>query len=207
MKKIVAILMAMIMVISVTVVLAGGADKETQTNFKKVIVGFDESPNKADEKMIRDCGGKTKYTYHIINAKAVEIPEQAIENIKKNPKVEYVVDDSIVHAVGEVTPWGVDRIDADLVWSNNKGNGVKIAIIDTGIDKDHPDLQANIKGGVNFVSKPSWRPADPDKWDDDNGHGTHCAGIVAAAVHRNPTNVAKTKKVRVLTFVFAGRST
>jgi uncharacterized protein YxeA len=55
MKKIVAILMVMIMVISVTVVLAGGADKETQTNFKKVIVGFDESPNKADEKMIRDC--------------------------------------------------------------------------------------------------------------------------------------------------------
>ena len=85
-----------------------------------------------------------------------------------------------MHAVGEVTPWGVDRIDADLVWSNNKGNGVKIAIIDTGIDKDHPDLQANIKGGVNFVSKPSWRPADPEKWDDDNGHGTHCAGIVAA---------------------------
>ena len=180
MKKIVAILIAMLMVMSMTVVLAGGADKETQTNFKKVIVGFDESPNKADEKMIRDCGGKTKYTYHIINAKAVEIPEQAIENIKKNPRVEYVEDDSIVHAVGEVTPWGVDRIDADLVWSNNKGNGVKIAIIDTGVDKDHPDLQANIKSGVNFVSKPSWRPADPEKWDDDNGHGTHCAGIVAA---------------------------
>jgi len=181
MKKIVAILMAMIMVISVTVVLAGGADKETQTNFKKVIVGFDESPNKADEKMIRDCGGKTKYTYHIINAKAVEIPEQAIENIKKNQKVEYVVDDSVVHAaVGEVTPWGVDRIGADLVWSNNKGNGVKVAIIDTGIDKDHPDLQANIKGGFNFVSNHHRRPADPEKWDDDNGHGTHCAGIVAA---------------------------
>jgi subtilisin len=110
----------------------------------------------------------------------VEIPEQAVENIKKNPRVEYVEEDGIVHAVGEVTPWGVDRIDADLVWSNNKGNEVKIAIIDTGIDKDHPDLQANIKGGRNFVSKPSWRPADPDKWDDDNGHGTHCAGIVAA---------------------------
>lgn len=179
-KKIVAILMAMLMVISVTVVLAGGADKESQTNFKKVIVGFDDSPNKADEKMIRDSGGKTKYTYHIINAKAVEIPEQAIENIKENPRVKYVEDDSIVHAVGEVTPWGVDRIDADLVWSDNKGTSVRVAIIDTGIDKDHPDLQTNVKGGVNFVSKPSWRPADPDKWDDDNGHGTHCAGIVAA---------------------------
>jgi hypothetical protein len=47
-------------------------------------------------------------------------------------------------------------------------------------DKDHPDLQANIKGGFNFVSNHHRRPADPEKWDDDNGHGTHCAGIVAA---------------------------
>jgi subtilisin family serine protease len=181
MKKIVAILMAMMMVISVTVVLAGGADKETQPNNKKVIVGFEEPPNEADEKMIRDCGGKTKYTYHIIDAKAVEIPEQAIENIKKNPRVKYVEEDGIVQAVqAEVIPWGVDRIDADLVWSANKGTEVEVAIIDTGIDKDHPDLQANIKGGVNFVSNHHRRPADPDKWDDDNGHGTHCAGIVAA---------------------------
>jgi hypothetical protein len=35
-------------------------------------------------------------------------------------------------------------------------------------------------GGVNFVSKPSWRTPDPNKWDDDNGHGTHVAGIIAA---------------------------
>ena len=180
MKKIVAIMMTMLMVISVTVVLAGGAAKVSQTNNKKVIIGFEEPPNEADEKMIRDCGGKTKYTYHIINAKAAEIPEHAIENIKKNPRVEYVEDDSIVHTVAEDIPWGVDRIDADLVWSGNKGAGIKVAIIDTGIDKAHPDLAANIKGGVNFVSNPYWRPADPEKWDDDNGHGTHCAGIVAA---------------------------
>ena len=180
MKKIVAILMAMIMVISVTVVLAGSAaDNDTKTK-EPVIIGFTGMPSQADKAMVRGHGGDIKYSYTLINAIAAKLPEPAIENIQKNPRVEYVEEDGIVHAVGEVTPWGVDRIDADLVWSNNKGNGVKIAIIDTGIDKDHPDLQANIKGGVNFVSKPSWRPADPEKWDDDNGHGTHCAGIVAA---------------------------
>ncbi|MCK4689900.1 MAG: S8 family serine peptidase, partial [Candidatus Marinimicrobia bacterium] len=77
--------------------------------------------------------------------------------------------------------WGVKRIGAGLVHdSYNNGDRIKIAIIDTGIDEDHPDLDDNIKGGINFVSKPSWRTPDPNKWDDDNGHGTHVAGIIAA---------------------------
>ena len=181
MKKIVAILMAMLMVMSVTVVLAGNA-KDTQTDSKKVkvIIGFKEKPNQADEDTIRGLGGETRHTYNIIDAKAVEIPEQAIDRIKKNPRVAYVEEDVEVYALEETLPWGVDRIDAELVHPANKGTGVKVAIIDSGIDKDHPDLEANIKGGVNFVSTPPWKPADPDKWDDDNGHGTHCAGTVAA---------------------------
>ncbi|MBC7336503.1 MAG: S8 family peptidase, partial [Clostridia bacterium] len=51
---------------------------------------------------------------------------------------------------------------------------VKVAVLDTGIDLDHPDLQANIKGGINTIH-PRKSP------DDDNGHGTHVAGIIAAA--------------------------
>ena len=39
----------------------------------------------------------------------------------------------------ETLEWGVDRIDADLAWSTSKGAGIDVAIIDTGIDKDHPD--------------------------------------------------------------------
>ena len=82
----------------------------------------------------------------------------------------------------EVLPWGVDRIDADLVWDKNgdlvvdtganAGNGVKVAILDTGIDLDHPDLQSNIKGGINTINP--LKSAD-----DDNGHGSHVAGIIA----------------------------
>ncbi len=182
MKKIIGIVMVLLMLTSVTVAWAGNA-KDTQTGGEKVkvIIGYVDKPNHADEDVIRGHGGKTKYTYHIINAKAVEIPEQAIDRIKRNPRVAYVEEDAEVYALGETLPWGVDRIDAEIVHvDNNKGTGVKVAIIDTGIDKDHPDLQANVKGGINFVSNPPWRPANPEKWDDYNGHGTHCAGIVAA---------------------------
>ncbi|MEA3272526.1 MAG: S8 family peptidase [Patescibacteria group bacterium] len=77
-------------------------------------------------------------------------------------------------------PWGVDRVDADLTWSASRGFGVNVAVIDTGIDNNHPDLVGNLQGGVNFVSKNPRKPADSNKWDDDNGHGTHVAGIIAA---------------------------
>jgi subtilisin len=80
-----------------------------------------------------------------------------------------------------VLPWGVGRIDAEWAWNSSRGSEIKVAVVDTGIDADHPDLVANLEGGVNFVSKPWWKPADPNRWDDDNGHGTHVAGIIAAA--------------------------
>ena len=77
----------------------------------------------------------------------------------------------------QALPWGIDRIDADLV--SVDASGVNIAIIDTGIDADHEDL--SVAGGVNFVGgKGRRRKVDPSKWGDDHGHGTHVAGTAAA---------------------------
>ena len=66
------------------------------------------------------------------------------------------------------TPWGIAR-----VGGSSDGTGKTAWIIDTGIDMDHPDLKVDQVRGKNFVSTSSLP-------DDDNGHGTHCAGIVAA---------------------------
>ena len=176
MKKIAAILMAMLMVMSVTVALAGGvAAKDTEPKVP-VIIGFKDKPSQADKGMIRGHGGDIKHSYTIINAIAAKLPEQAIAKIKKNPRVAYVEMDGKVHALDAEldNSWGVKRIGAGVVHGYNKGTGVKVAIIDTGIDYTHPDLDANYKeGGLDYVNGDS-NPMD------DNGHGTHCAGIVAA---------------------------
>jgi subtilisin family serine protease len=76
-------------------------------------------------------------------------------------------------------PWGIDRIDADLAWNTSTGVNIQVAVLDTGIDKNHPDLQDNILAGISFVynwlGPPFW---NPNAWDDDMGHGTWCAGII-----------------------------
>ena len=74
-------------------------------------------------------------------------------------------------------PWGIKRMGAPAVWSAAAytwGRGVKICVLDTGIDTDHPDLAANYAGGYNFVT-PGAAP------EDDKGHGTHVSGTIAAA--------------------------
>lgn len=76
-------------------------------------------------------------------------------------------------SAGEL-PWGVTRVNAEGAWSRGvDGRGVKVAVVDTGIDCAHPDLAANCAGGYNALD--SNKPPT-----DDNSHGTHVAGTIAA---------------------------
>lgn len=72
-------------------------------------------------------------------------------------------------------PWGIRRVGAPDAWTKTQGEGVKVAVIDTGIDAAHPDLAGQVAGGFNALSG-----AKPDAWQDDEGHGTHVAGTIAA---------------------------
>ena len=160
----------MVFLILASVLLVGSVTAQPSEKVP-VIVGFKDKP---DADLIRAHGGDTKYVYHIIPAIACSLSQGAIDALERNPKIAHIELDGKVHIIqGETLPWGVDRIDAEVVHSYNKGTAVKVAIIDTGIDYTHPDLDANYKGGYDFVNV----DADPK---DDNGHGTHCAGIVAA---------------------------
>lgn len=75
-------------------------------------------------------------------------------------------------------PWGISRIGAREANALNKGAGIKVCVVDSGIDKTHPDLAANISGGRNYVVIKGRIAAD--NWNDDNGHGSHVAGTIAA---------------------------
>jgi len=70
-------------------------------------------------------------------------------------------------------PWGVKRVNAAAAWDYTAGEGVKVAIIDTGMDYTHPDLAANYKGGYNAIVS-TMSPMD------DQGHGTHVSGTIGA---------------------------
>lgn len=111
-------------------------------------------------------------------------PEEALAGLRQRPDVRYIEPDGQYYAISidsndAEVPWGVDRVDAEKAHDNgNTGSGADIAIIDTGIDDDHPDLNANIGEGKAFV-KCRGRNCNY-AWSDDNDHGTHCAGIADA---------------------------
>ncbi len=79
--------------------------------------------------------------------------------------------------------WALPKIEAPAAWDIYAGsNNVIIAVVDSGVDLDHPDLQANLMPGWDFVNNDSLA-------DDDHGHGSHVAGI-AAAVGNNGVGIA-----------------
>ncbi len=171
--------------VMLTFVLAGGLAASPAAaqppEMVKVLIGFDRQPGPAEKAIVRGAGGTIKYTYHLVPAIAASLPETAIDGLRKNPKLTNVDLDGEVHITGQHTGdseldsgWGVAHIGSGVVHaSGNKGTGVKVAIIDTGIDYDHSDLDTNYVGGHDFVND------DTDPMDD-NGHGTHVSGTVAA---------------------------
>lgn len=99
----------------------------------------------------------------IDNDQLVKIP---VENVGKRVETQ-----GGTTQPAQVTPWGIGRISAPQAWGTSTAIGVKIAVIDTGISTGHPDLK--VAGGANIIT--------PKKsYNDDNGHGSHVAGIIAA---------------------------
>ena len=144
---------------------------------KSVIVGFRNHPRNSERAFIHGAKGIIKRKFNLIPAMVVTLPEEELPNLLKNSEVAYIEENAVFKAADEYSDsWGVVHIGADLAHANgNKGTGVKIAVIDTGIDYNHPDLDDNYAGGWDYVFN------DADPYDDStNSHGTHVAGIIAA---------------------------
>ena len=148
-------------------------------NPARLLVTFDEQARQAVKDFIQDKNGQVVRDFKIIPGMAISLGSEQMSSLMSLKGVRKVGIDGRVYASDTELDrsWGVKRIGAGDVHPNNtgsiNGNGVNIAIIDTGIDYTHPDLDANYAGGYDFVNNDT-QPLD------DNGHGTHVAGIVAA---------------------------
>ncbi|HET7389780.1 MAG TPA: S8 family serine peptidase, partial [Nitrososphaeraceae archaeon] len=126
---------------------------------------------------VKSKGADTIHIYnHAIKGFAIRVPnEHSLAAIENNPGVEFVEPDQKMTIFSQVLPTGVARVDgAPSSTKYRDGTGTAntgIAIIDTGIDLTHPDL--NVYRNTTFVP-------GTISGNDDNGHGTHVAGIAAA---------------------------
>lgn len=146
---------------------------------RKIVV-FNSSVNGAAQDALLKAHGAVKVkTLPSVNGAVVLLPSRTAERaLSGRSGVLRVETDAVVTIMArpqpkQVLPWGVDRVDAEKVWpTGNSADPIKVAVVDTGISSTHPDLVANIKGGVNTITGGSWS--------DDNGHGSHVAGIIGA---------------------------
>ena len=136
--------------------------------------------------LLKFLGAKIKYDYHAIPGLAVEIPVKyllvlaglsdtgAIGGLDVQG-IQFIQDDYKIQA--DVDLEGLDESDAQIsapeVWNvGYDGSGITVAVVDTGIDASHPDLQGKVIGWKDFVNNRT-TPYD------DQGHGTHVSGIIA----------------------------
>lgn len=88
--------------------------------------------------------------------------------------------------------WEITKLEVDKQWAKSTGDGVTVGVIDTGCDKNHPDISKNIIGGYNFISNNS-------DFMDDNGHGSHVCGTIAASDNnKGIVGVAPKSKIHAL---------
>ena len=131
----------------------------------------------------RQLGGQVKETIAGIGVQVVTVPgEQATEKAKaysSNARVAYAEPDFMAEALGSpddpgfVNQWGMVKVQAPQAWDVTVGSpSINIAILDTGVDLDHPDLVGKLISNINF--------SNSGTTDDVYGHGTHVAGIAGA---------------------------
>jgi subtilisin len=153
---------------------------EGENGRAKVLIGFSARPVPAQLATLRELGGEVRHVYDLIPAVAADVPGAVVSDLRRALGAVYVEPDSRVSKTDAEleAAWGVKRIGAGVVHDNGfTGAGVIVAILDTGVEYTHPQLSQAFSPpyyGYDFVNG----DANPI---DDEGHGTHVAGTIAAA--------------------------
>jgi subtilisin len=150
---------------------------------ERYIVFFEKDLN---TEAIEALGGKVIEDFPMIQAASVEIGPNLLPALERLPFFQKIVKEKMVKAQAQPaqgTPWQHERSFLNLKAkqpSTLAGKGVKVAVIDSGVDMDHPDLV--VKGGKCVLDLSIDPKACKNSYDDDDkdGHGTHVAGIIGA---------------------------
>lgn len=103
-----------------------------------------------------------------------QIKEDKIKEKYKCKLFPYEIEETLcAQDAGDRPGWNITAFDMPKTWEKTKGEGIKIYVLDTGADLDHPDLKPNLIRGKNFINPKK------DPWDK-CGHGSHAAGIICA---------------------------
>ena len=163
------------------------------------LVGTRRPARQAVERILRDDGvpaGRNIEAFDIVKAYRADLTDAEAISLRKSAEVAYVEEDILYHALevpgrtaanelrnptGQTVPYGVKMVNAQAVWPVTKGASINVAVLDTGIDIAHPDLLTAYTGGFNtFYNDPKYK-GEPQAPVDDEGHGTHVSGTIAAS--------------------------
>ncbi|HKR62673.1 MAG TPA: S8 family serine peptidase [Thermoanaerobaculia bacterium] len=154
--------------------------EETQ----RYLVATRTRPSRSRIRVLADSDAHRVRTFRNVNAFGADLTAAEVAELRRSSDVEFVTPVVMREAL-EVEPlattrdselassWGVNAVHAPDVWPVTRGESINVAVLDTGIELEHPDLRDAYAGGVNFVD-----PTKPPQ--DDNKHGTHVSGIIAA---------------------------
>jgi subtilisin family serine protease len=135
-------------------------------------------PGRLTDRLAASEGFRPRLRYrHALEGFAASLSPKEVERLRQRGRVDFVIPDREVSAVataplspGDASPSGVRRIEASSASETQQASTVNVAVVDSGVDLSHPDL--NAADGKNCLGT---GPAE-----DDNGHGTHVAGTIAA---------------------------
>lgn len=145
--------------------------EETRVN----VLFYDE----VDDELLEEYEAEVIHEYDAIHAVTITLPPKFLSALEQEEKVKSVEEDQLVQLEGQTANWGYSSLNiANRFPTTLSGKGVKIAIIDSGIDKNHPDLK--VAGGACVLDLVTSDTECSGTYDDDNGHGTHIAGIIGA---------------------------